>query len=200
MSAPSSVLSLPLLFAKDRGSLHPLALLPAVDAVIGYFMLVWLVVGGGQHCLLFSIDLNLSQKLCAPVQPSGTGLGSRMSSGSSHPTLGTEVGICCCLLQSAASVFTTVPSEYQAYCPSPGSLGERGEKVPDGLCVVPMVTAGASSRPTLTGRERSQDSHLSFCEHQFCQGNRPMITYKFLYLWLLEVIFYLTSPHSTFTI
>lgn len=68
-SAPFSALSLPLLFAKERGSLHILALLPAVVAVTGYFMLVWLVEWGGECCLLFSIDLNLSPELCDSVQP-----------------------------------------------------------------------------------------------------------------------------------
>lgn len=141
------------------------------------FMLVWLVVWGGEHCL-FSIDLNLSQELCAPVQPSGTGLGSECRP--AHPTPPREQRWASAVVSfSQLHLFSQQCPQSTRFIALPlGVLGERGEKFPDGaLCCSHggcwcLLQAYIDWEGAFSGF--SPHPFLSFCEHQIRQGNRPM--------------------------
>lgn len=129
MSAPSSALSLPLLFAKVLSTLLPFFQQQMLILVTSCWFGLWYGVGSIVCC---SPQTSTSARNCAPVQPSGTGLGSECLP--AHPTPPREQR-----WESAVVLFSQLhlfSQQRTRFIALPlGVLGERGEKVPDGtLC------------------------------------------------------------------
>lgn len=176
MLASSSALSLPLLFDKERGFLHTLALLLAVVVATGYFMLVWLVVWGGEHCcsqqtLTSARNYVLLSNLQVQVWAQNVFLAIPFHPGNRGGLLLLFPSVSCICFHNSAlqsTRFIVLPL---------GVLGER-EKDPQGAlccshggcwCLPPAFTDWEGAFSGFLPH-----AFLSFCEHQFCQGNKPM--------------------------